>query len=117
MPPWLYWSVVAVVFTAAYFPVVNALTKGLVSPYPKADLRRRFQAAALDAALVTTAGVLFQVSGSPSLPVAAAIYLVFRDGLGGRSVGKLVCGLMVVSLETGRPATLMQSLRRNLLFL
>ena len=38
----------AVLLALGYFPAVTKLSKGLVSPYPKADVRRRLSAAAID---------------------------------------------------------------------
>jgi uncharacterized RDD family membrane protein YckC len=112
-----YVAIPALAFAVGYFPVVTYLAKGLVSPYVKADLRKRFSAAAIDGALVATAALLYLVSGSLGFLAAGALYLAFRDAVGGRSLGKLLCGLMVVSVETGGPATTMDSLRRNLILL
>ena len=112
-----YVAIPALAFGVGYFPVVTYLAKGLVSPYVKADLRKRLSAAVIDAALVATAILLYGVSGSLGFLAAAALYLAFRDACAGRSLGKLLCGLMVVSVETGRPATALDSLRRNLILL
>ena len=112
-----YLALPAIAFALGYFPAVTYLTRGLVSPYAKADVRRRFSAAAIDLALVVTSVLFYPVTGSLGFVAAGAIYLVCRDAVGGRSLGKLICGLMVVSVETGRPATLMDSLRRNLVLL
>ena len=35
--------------------------------------------------------------------IAGGAYLLLRDGVAGRSVGKFFCSLVVVNLETGRP--------------
>jgi uncharacterized RDD family membrane protein YckC len=112
-----YVALPAIAFALGYYPAVTYLTRSLVSPYAKADLRKRFYAAAIDGALVTTLGLLYQASESMGFLAAAALYLAFRDAIGGRSLGKLLCGLMVVSVETGRPATTRDSLRRNLVLL
>ena len=48
---------------------------------------------------------------------AGAAYLLFRDAIRGQSVGKFILGLVVISLETGRPSSLVGSVRRNLLLL
>lgn len=107
----------ALTLALAYFPIVTYLSRGLVSPYAKADVRKRFFAALIDAALVTTTVVAYQVSGSLWFLAFGAIYLALRDSIGGQSVGKLLCGLTVISLETGRPVTAAGSVRRNLLLL
>ena len=49
--------------------------------------------------------------------VIGGFYLVLRDALQGRSLGKLLFGLLVISLRTGQPATWRDSIRRNFLFL
>jgi uncharacterized RDD family membrane protein YckC len=48
---------------------------------------------------------------------AAAAYLLLRDALAGRSVGKFVCGLVVINLQTGLPGGFRASASRNVLFL
>jgi uncharacterized RDD family membrane protein YckC len=107
----------AVVFALVYFPAVTQLSRGLLSPYPKADVRKRLYAATIDALLVTTSCVLYWNSTSVLFFVAGAAYLLLRDAMGGQSVGKFFLGLVVISLETGRPSTLTSSVRRNLLLL
>jgi hypothetical protein len=107
----------ALVFGVAYFPIITYLARGLVSSYAKVDLRRRFLAAAVDGSLVVTAVSLYTASGAAPFLLGAAIYVAMRDAIGGRSVGKFLFGLVVIHLESGRPASGMASLRRNLLFL
>jgi uncharacterized RDD family membrane protein YckC len=74
-------------------------------------------AAAIDSLVVATGGVFAQVLQSPWWLAAAALYLLLRDSVQGQSLGKLLFGLVVIDLETGRPASLRSSVRRNLLFL
>jgi len=93
------------------------LPRGLISPYPKADITRRLLAATMDGLIVVACGRLYWSSGSAPYLVAGAVYLLFRDAMRGQSIGKLVCGLFVISLETGRPASLAASARRNALLL
>jgi hypothetical protein len=107
----------ALVFAVVYFPIVTYLARGLASQYPKADLRRRFIAAAIDASLVMTGIGFYTATGSVPCLVVAAVYVVLRDALAGRSVGKFLTGIVVIHLETGRPAGVMASLRRNVIFL
>jgi uncharacterized RDD family membrane protein YckC len=107
----------ALAFSLGYFPALNRLTVALVSPYARADVRKRLYAAAVDSLVVATSGVFGQILQS-SWPLAAgALYLLLRDSVQGQSLGKLLFGLTVISLETGRPATLRSSVQRNLLFL
>ncbi len=44
-------------------------------------------------------------------------YLLLRDSMSGRSIGKFCCGLVVVNLMTGRPCGRGASISRNALFL
>jgi len=106
----------ALVFAMAYYPIVTYLARGLVSSYAKVDLQRRFFAAAVDVSLVLTGVALYTASGAVPFLVGAAIYVLMRDALVGRSVGKFLLGIVVIHLESGRPAGAMASLRRNLLF-
>jgi uncharacterized RDD family membrane protein YckC len=96
---------------------VTKLSRGLASPYAKADVWRRLCAATIDGVIVASMGVLYWTSGSAVSVAGGAGYLLFRDAISGQSIGKFACGLVVISLETGRPASLAASLRRNLLFL
>jgi uncharacterized RDD family membrane protein YckC len=107
----------AVVFAVAYFPVVTRLSRGLVSAYAKADITRRLFAATTDGLIVVAGCRLYWNSGWMLYLAAAAAYVLFRDAMRGQSIGKLACGLVVISLETGRPAALAASVRRNALLL
>ena len=111
-----YVVVPALVFGLAYFPIVTYLARGLASAYGKANLRRRFLAAGVDASLVITGVVLYGATRAVPFLIGAAVYLVMRDAIAGRSVGKFLFGLAAMHLESGRPAGPMASLRRNLLF-
>ena len=46
----------------------------------------------------------------------AVLYLVFRDALWGRSIGKLVLSLRVIGRESGSSIGLVASLKRNIMF-
>ena len=107
----------AVVFALVYFPVVTQLSRGLLSPYVKADVRKRLFAAAIDGLLVVTFCFLYWNSGVVFYLLAGSAYLLFRDGIRGQSIGKFFLGLVVISLETGRPSSLAGSVRRNALLL
>src|SRR5512132_1178095 len=96
----------AVVFALAYFPVVTRLSRGLVSAYAKADVTKRLLAASTDGLLVIASCRLYWTSGSMLYLALGAAYTLFRDAVRGQSIGKVLCGLVVISLETGRPASL-----------
>jgi uncharacterized RDD family membrane protein YckC len=107
----------AIVFALVYFPIVTNLSRGLLSPYAKADVRRRLFAATLDGFVVVTSCLLYWTSEFALYLAAGAAYLLFRDAIRGQSIGKFIFGLVVISLETGCPSSLAGSVRRNLLLL
>lgn len=105
----------AILLAVTYPMVVARFSTGLVSPYPKADVRRRFTAATIDALLCTTALSLFITLRSPAILVIGATYLLLRDAFGGQSVGKFFLSLVVVSVRTGQPCTIAGTVQRNFL--
>ena len=107
----------AVTFALVYSPIATRLTRGLVSPYARADIRKRLAAAALDGLIVVTLSLFYWPTGSVLYPVASAGYLLLRDAVGGQSMGKLLLGLVVIDLGTGRASSVSGSVRRNLLLL
>ena len=107
----------AVVFALAYFPMVTRLSSALVSPYGKADITRRLCAATTDGLIVGIAYVVYASSGRLLYLAAGAAYVLLRDAMRGQSIGKVVFGLVVISLETGRPASFATSVRRNAVLL
>ena len=107
----------AITLAMAYRPILDKLSLGLVSPYAKADVTKRLFAAAIDMILVATPLVPYRISESRVYVLAGAAYLLFRDAAAGRSVGKFLCGLVVINLETGRPCGWRSSVSRNVLFL
>ncbi len=107
----------AIVFALVYSAIVTHLSRGLLSPYAKADVRRRLYAATIDGLVVVTSCLLYWTSEFVLYLAAGAAYLLFRDAIRGQSVGKFLLGLVVISLENGRPSSLAGSVRRNLLLL
>jgi RDD family len=107
----------ALFFAAIYFPTLTKLSTALVSPYAKADARKRLLAAAVDLTAVGASWLTYWTSGSIALLLVGASYLIARDAIRGQSVGKLLLGLVVIDVATGRPCGLKGSLWRNALFL
>jgi uncharacterized RDD family membrane protein YckC len=105
----------AVLFALSYGRLNAAVTRGLASPYPKVDVRKRLSAAALDGLLVVTCAMLYQRLASWPFLVLGSLYLLLRDGVRGQSVGKFFFGLVVMQLESGKPSTLTTSVARNLM--
>lgn len=92
---------------------------------PPSDKAPRVLAAAVDAAIVM--GLLFALRRYQFFPpvlskfqfflyLLPALYLIFRDGLGGKSVGKLLAGITVVNVQENRVASIGDSFLRNCLF-
>jgi uncharacterized RDD family membrane protein YckC len=106
----------AAAFALLYYPLTKLIASGLVSAYAKADMRTRIYAAALDGLLLVSSVILYQRFDSLPFLVIGAVYLVVRD-MRGQSVGKVLFGLVVIELETGRRATLTASLRRNVMLI
>jgi uncharacterized RDD family membrane protein YckC len=102
-------------FGLVYLPVLMRQPKGLVSPYPKADVRRRAGAAIADGLLLLTCVVLSGTQDSALFIVIGAVYLLLRDALfiPGQSVGKFLFGLRVIDIASGRPCSRLQSAQRN----
>lgn len=103
----------AVLFTLGYFPALK-FSLVLVSPYVKANLRKRLYGAAFDSLLVTTCWVAYWNAGSVPFAVAAVLYLLLRDAIGGQSLGKFLVGQVVVYVDTGQRCRLGGSIKRNL---
>jgi RDD family len=107
----------ALVFALAYKPMFDKLSLGLVSPYAKADLARRFSAVTIDGLLLVATLMLYRGTDSVWFLAGGAAYLLLRDAAWGRSVGKFSFGLVVIDLRTGRPCTSVASVNRNVLLL
>jgi RDD family protein len=107
----------AVLFALVYFPTLNYLSVGLVTPYAKVDVRKRLLAAWVDGMPIIAAWFLYRRTGSPWGAAVVVLYLLLRDSIGGQSFGKLLAGLVVVNVRTGRLCTWRESLLRNVFVL
>jgi uncharacterized RDD family membrane protein YckC len=108
-------SALSAVFGIVYLPVLMRQPKAFVSPYPKADVRKRAGAAIADGLLLLTCAVLSGTQDSMLFLAIGAVYLLLRDALfiPGQSVGKFLFGIRVISLNHGRPCSRLQSAQRN----
>ena len=107
----------AVPFGLVYFPTLKYLSAGIVTPYAKVDVWKRFLAASIDGMPAIAAWFLYLRTESPWGAVVALLYLLLRDGIGGQSLGKLLVGLVVVNVQTGQFCTWKQSALRNVFVL
>jgi RDD family len=106
-----------VLFAIVYTRLLETVAPGLASPYAKADIGRRFSAVMVDALLVMTAWVLFRHYDSAIYLILGALYVLLKDSIAGRSVGKFCFGLVVIDLLSGRPCGRVASAKRNILLL
>ena len=107
----------AILFALVYFPTLNYLSLGLVTPYPKVDVWKRLLASSVDGMPAIAAWFLYLRTESWWGAAAALLYLLLRDGIGGQSLGKLLVGLVVVNVQTGRLCTWKESALRNVFVL
>ncbi len=107
----------AITFALAYSSIVMYVSRGLISPYAKADVRKRLTAASIDGLLVVTLCLVSWIGRAPLYLALGAGYLLLRDAIGGQSIGKILFGLVVIDLTTGRVASVSDSVKRNLLLL
>ena len=113
----IFYAVSAALFALLYFPAVARLAMALVSRYPKANIEKRLLAAAIDGLLFLIAWFLYQAMGSIAPLAGGAVYLLLRDAVGGQSIGKIMMGLTVIRVETGRPCSVIGSIQRNAMLL
>ena len=106
----------AIVFAAIYYPSFNRLARGLASPYVKADLGRRLSAAMVDGLVCISMWLSFRRYGPVLYLPLVALYVLLRDSISGRSLGKLCFGLVVIDLHTGHPCGRFGSIMRNAVF-
>jgi len=107
----------AITFALAYSSIVTYVSRGLISHYAKADVRKRLTAASVDGLLVVSVCLVSWIGRAPLYLALAAAYLLLRDAIGGQSIGKILLGLVVIDLTTGRAASVSGSLKRNFLLL
>jgi hypothetical protein len=107
----------AVSFALMYPMLLAKLSLSLASRYAKTESRRRLHAAMIDGLLVASIFALYWFSASIAFLAIGAACILLRDAVCGRSLGKFLLGLTVVSLETGRPGSARDSVSRNVIFL
>lgn len=108
-------SALSAVCGILFLPMLMKQPKAFVSPYAKADIRKRAGAAISDGLIVASCMVVYWSQDAILFVAAGAVYLLFRDALfmPGQSIGKFWFGLRVISLANGRPCSRMNSVQRN----
>jgi uncharacterized RDD family membrane protein YckC len=110
----LFFSGLSAVFGIVYLPMLMRQPKAFVSPYPKADVRKRAASAVADGMLLLVFVLLAVTQNSILFIFIGAVYLLLRDAvIPGQSVGKFLFGLRVINLGNGRPCGRIQSAQRN----
>ena len=107
----------AVLFVLVYFPTLKYLSVAVVTPYAKVDVKKRLLAAWVDGMPAIPAWFLYRNTESLWGVAVAVLYLLLRDGIGGQSLGKLLVGVVVVNVQTGRLCTWKDSALRNVFVL
>src|SRR6185503_14303272 len=107
----------AVLFGLVYFPTLKYLSVAIVTPYAKVDVWKRLLAAWVDGMPAIAAWFLYRNTESLWGVAVAVLYLLLRDGIGGQSLGKLIVGVVVVNVQTGRLCTWKESTLRNVFVL
>ena len=77
----------AVTFALAFPSIVTHLSRGLVSSYLKADVRKRFTAAFIDGLMVVTLCLVSRSLGWLLSMAFGGAYLLLRDALAGKASG------------------------------
>jgi hypothetical protein len=111
-----WFALAAVLMTATYPLAVKRFSRGLVSPYPKADTQRRLAAAIFDGAVSLVFVAAFLALPSAALLLAAATYVLLRDALNGQSLGKFLQSLVVINVRTRARCGFREAVGRNFLF-
>ncbi len=98
-------------------PLVNKFMRVIISPYNKAHQFKRLLASLIDIflCLLICYPVIY---GDFYFLIFGASYLLFKDAIWeGRSLGKALMGLLVISLKDGKPCNVSQSVLRNAIFI
>ena len=111
----LFFSGLSAVFGVVYLPMLMRQPKAFISPYPKADARKRAASAVADGMLLLIFALLAATQNTILFIAIGAAYLLLRDALfiPGQSIGKFLFGLRVINLANGRPCGRLQSAQRN----
>lgn len=118
MNPGVLWSIaLSFVLGLLTVPLAHRYLPSVASPYPKAETRRRLLAGLADGSICLLTALQAERSENLQLLLLGVLYASLRDGIRGRSLGKLLCGLTVIRLDGGTPIGPTRSLVRNVVFL
>lgn len=116
--PVVLWSIaLSLVLGLLTVPLAHRYLPSVASPYPKAETRRRLLAGLADGSICLLTALQAARSENLQLLLLGVLYASLRDGIRGRSLGKLLCGLTVIRLDGGTPIGPTRSLVRNVVFL
>jgi len=105
-------------FGIIFFPIIYKVIQPIISPYSKANQRKRLLASSVDISICLVFYFLFTSFKNVYFLVIIGLYILLKDILfQGRSMGKLLFGLIVIQLTNGKPCKISQSILRNILFI
>lgn len=109
--------IISITFGMIFFPVFYKLTRKLISPYIKANEIKRLFASTIDVFIYLLFFYYFILYENIYSFAFAASYILFKDSLfHGKSLGKILFGLMVIRISDGKPCKVSQSVLRNAFF-
>ncbi len=85
--------------------------KKTIKPVNRVDVKLRLIADFIDVGIFVALAINWNWIG----PIVGAVYLLFRDAIQGRSLGKILVGLRVVKMDNWLPAGITESISRNLI--
>ena len=112
-----YFTISSIIFGMIFFPVFQKLTHSIISPYIKANEKKRLFASIVDASIYLLFFYYFILCESIYFFAFGVSYTLFKDSLfHGKSLGKMIFGLLVIRVSDGKPCKVSQSILRNTFF-
>jgi uncharacterized RDD family membrane protein YckC len=112
-----YLTIALIILSIILFPVFQKLTPQIVSPYIKANEKKRLFAAAIDVSVCSLFIYYSVLYESIYFFAFGTSYILFKDSIfHGKSLGKMLFGLMVIRVSDGKPCKVLQSVLRNAFF-
>ena len=116
-----FWEIVGLPLTILgliLYSIIYKVKKTIISPYTKANLLKRLLASFIDVSICFTFYYLFTYFKNNYFLIIIGAYILCKDILfEGRSIGKLLVGLIVIQITNGKPCKISQSILRNTLFI
>jgi len=115
---WKFVLVPLTILGIIFLPIFHKVAPLVISPYSKADTRKRLFASSVDISVCLTFYYLFTSFKGIHFLAIIGLYILLKDVLfKGRSIGKLLFGLIVIQVTNGKPCGIWQSIGRNILLI